>query len=244
VKSHPHQTCQQGTGVRRHESVYPCHRHRALTRQPGRSHRNPSARRSGNAGQGDRGRGRQRDRCPGSHPRRRRPPTGRSQGSHPERDILTGLGPIEVKQPRVLDRRSPQQQQQFTPNVLPPYLRRTTSVDEAIPWLSLKGISTGDFSEALQGLFGIEAQGLSANTVTRLKAAWEEEHAAWSKRSFKGKPYVSVGADGVHFNLRLDDDRPCILVLMGATADGQKERIAIADGYREASSRGRSYSWT
>jgi len=155
-------------------------------------------------------------------------------GSHPERDILTGLGPITVQQPRVLDRRPAGQRETFTPNVLPPYLRRTKNIDDAIPWLYLKGISTGDFPEALQGLFGIEAKGLSANTVTRLKAAWEDEYGAWSKRSLKGKHYVYVWADGVHFNIRLEDGRQCILVLMGATADGQKELIAIADGYRES----------
>jgi transposase-like protein len=155
-------------------------------------------------------------------------------GSHPEREILTGLGPITIQQPRVLDRRSPQHRETFTPNVLPPYLRRTKNVDEAIPWLYLKGISTGDFPEALQGLFGVEAKGLSANTVTRLKEAWEAEYGAWSKRSLEGKQYVYVWADGVHFNIRLEDDRQCILVLMGATADGEKELIAIADGYRES----------
>lgn len=155
-------------------------------------------------------------------------------GSHPERDILTGLGPIAVQQPRVLDRRPPRERETFTPNVLPPYLRRTKNVDEAIPWLYLKGISTGDFPEALQGLFGIEAKGLSANIVTRLKAAWEEEHETWNKRSLKDNNYVYVWADGVHFNIRLEDGRQCILVLMGATAEGRKELIAIADGYRES----------
>jgi putative transposase len=155
-------------------------------------------------------------------------------GSHPERDILTGLGPIAVKQPRVLDCRAPEQRERFTPNVLPPYLRRTKTIDELIPWLYLKGVSTSDFPEALQALFGPDAKGLSANTVTRLKAAWEEEYGAWSKRSLKGKHYVYVWADGVHFNIRLEDGRQCILVLMGATADGQKELIALADGYRES----------
>ena len=155
-------------------------------------------------------------------------------GSHPERTILTGLGPIAVKQPRVQDRRPPGERETFSPAVLPPYLRRTKNVDEAIPWLYLKGISTGDFPEALQGLFGVEAKGISATTVTRLKAAWEEEHKAWSKRSLKGKHYVYVWADGVHFNIRLEDSRQCILVLMGATADGKKEMIAISDGYRES----------
>jgi transposase-like protein len=155
-------------------------------------------------------------------------------GSHPEREILTGLGPITVQQPRVLDRRSPDQRETFTPSVLPPYLRRAKNVDEAIPWLYLKGISTGDFPEALQGLFGIEAKGLSANTVTRLKASWEEEYRAWNKRSLVGKQYVYVWVDGIHFNVRLEDGRQCILVMMGATAEGQKELIAIADGYRES----------
>jgi transposase-like protein len=155
-------------------------------------------------------------------------------GSHPERTILTGLGPIEVKQPRVQDRRPPEQRETFTPAVLPPYLRRTKSLDELIPWLYLKGVSTGDFPEALQALLGPDAPGLSANTVTRLKAAWEEEHRAWSQRSLKGKQYVYVWADGVHFNIRLEEGRQCILVLMGATADGKKELIAIADGYRES----------
>jgi len=155
-------------------------------------------------------------------------------GAHPERTILTGLGPIAVQQPRVQDRRPPGQRATFSPAVLPPYLRRTKNIDEAIPWLYLKGISTGDFPEALKGLFGVEAKGLSATTVTRLKAAWEEEHRTWSKRSLKGKHYVYVWADGVHFNIRLEDGRQCILVLMGATADGKKELIALTDGYRES----------
>jgi putative transposase len=155
-------------------------------------------------------------------------------GSHPERTILTGLGPIAVKQPRVQDRRPPAERETFSPAVLPPYLRRTKNIDEAIPWLYLKGISTGDFPEALQGLFGVEAKGISATTVTRLKAAWEEDHRAWGKRSLKGKHYVYVWADGIHFNIRLEDDRQCILVLMGATADGKKELIALSDGYRES----------
>jgi putative transposase len=155
-------------------------------------------------------------------------------GSHPERTILTGLGPIEVKQPRVQDRRPAELKEKFNPSVLPPYLRRTKSIDEAIPWLYLKGISSSDFPEALQALFGLDAKGLSANTVTRLKAAWEEEYQTWSRRSLKGKHYVYVWADGVHFNIRLEGERQCILVLMGATAEGTKELIAITDGYRES----------
>jgi transposase-like protein len=156
-------------------------------------------------------------------------------GYLPERTILTGLGPIEVQQPRVRDRRPAEEREKFTSAILPPYLRKTKSLEELIPWLYLKGVSTGDFSEALQALLGPEAPGLSAATITRLKAVWEQEHEAWSRRSLEGKRYVYVWADGVHFNIRLDSgERQCILVLMGATEDGKKELIAIADGYRES----------
>jgi transposase-like protein len=103
-----------------------------------------------------------------------------------------------------------------------------------IPWLYLKGVSTGDFSEALAALVGPVAAGLSATTITRLKATWEDEFQEWTKRPWEGKKYVYVWADGVHFNIRLEEDRLCILVLMGATEDGRKELIAIADGYRES----------
>jgi putative transposase len=155
-------------------------------------------------------------------------------GHLPERTIQTGIGPIEVEQPRVQDRRPPEQRERFTPAVLPPYLRRTKSLEELIPWLYLKGVSTGDFSEALQAILGPDAPNLSATTVTRLKAVWEQDHEVWSKRSLAGKHYVYVWADGVHFNIRLEEGRQCILVLMGATAEGKKELIAITDGYRES----------
>jgi transposase-like protein len=107
-------------------------------------------------------------------------------------------------------------------------------MEELIPWLYLKGISTGDFSEALCSLVGPQAKGLSATTIVRLKAMWEEEFQEWNRRSLEGKQYVYLWADGVHFNIRLEEDRQCILVLMGATADGQKELIAVADGFRES----------
>lgn len=156
-------------------------------------------------------------------------------GYLPERTLLTGVGPIEVKQPRVHDRRPSEEREKFTSAILPPYLRKTKSLEELIPWLYLKGVSTGDFAEALQALLGPDAPGLSAATITRLKAVWEQEHAAWSQRSLKGKRYVYVWADGVHFNIRLDSgERQCILVLMGATEEGKKELIAITDGYRES----------
>jgi putative transposase len=155
-------------------------------------------------------------------------------GYLPGREIQTGLGDVEVKQPRVHDRRPPDQRERFTSAILPPYLKRTKSLEELIPWLYLKGVSTGDFSEALQALLGPDAPGLSATTITRLKAVWEDEFAAWNKQSLAGKRYVYVRADGAHFNVRLEGGRQCILVLMGATAEGKKELIDVADGYRES----------
>lgn len=156
-------------------------------------------------------------------------------GFLPPRTILTGIGPVDVKQPRVHDRRPKEEAEKFSSQILPPYLRKTKSIEELIPWLYLKGISTGDFNEALAALLGPQAKGLSATTVTRLKVVWQEEYQAWSKRSLKGKHYVYVWADGVHFNIRLGEkDRLCILVLLGATADGTKELIAIQEGYRES----------
>jgi putative transposase len=155
-------------------------------------------------------------------------------GHLPERTITTGVGPVTVKQPRVQDRRPSEQREKFSSAILPPYLRKTKSVEELIPWLYLKGVSTGDFSEALAALLGPDAKGLSATTVTRLKGLWEQEYHDWSKRSLAGKQYVYVWADGVHFNIRLEGGRQCILVLMGATADGKKELIAVQDGQRES----------
>jgi transposase-like protein len=155
-------------------------------------------------------------------------------GYLPERSLATGVGAVAVRQPRVHDRRSAGEREKFTSAVLPPYLRKTKSVEELIPWLYLKGVSTGDFSEALQALLGPDAKGLSATTVTRLKAVWEKEYHDWSRRTLVGKRYVYVWADGVYFNIRLEGGRQCILVLLGATAEGKKELIAIQDGQRES----------
>jgi putative transposase len=155
-------------------------------------------------------------------------------GHLPTRKISTGIGLVEVTQPRVHDRRPPEEAEKFSSKILPPYLRKTKSLEELIPWLYLKGVSTGGFSDALGALLGPEAKGLSATTVTRLKAVWEDEHQQWSHRSLEGKEYVYIWADGVHFNIRLEEDRQCILVLIGATKDGKKELIAISDGYRES----------
>jgi putative transposase len=155
-------------------------------------------------------------------------------GHLPERTLTTGVGLVAVHQPRVHDRRPAGEWEKFTSAVLPPYLRKTKSIEELIPWLYLKGVSTGDFSEALAALLGPDAKGLSATTVTRLKGLWEQEYHDWSKRSLAGKHYVYVWADGVYFNIRLEGGRQCILVLLGATADGKKELIAIQDGQRES----------
>jgi transposase-like protein len=160
-------------------------------------------------------------------------------GHMPPRAIQTGLGPIEVARPRVNDKRTDAEGRRFrfTSKILPPYLRRTKAIDELVPWLYLKGISTGDFPEALAALLGPGAEGLSATNICRLKRGWEEEWQDWSRRDLAGRRYVYVWADGVHFNVRLEDEenrKQCILVLMGATEDGTKELIGIADGYRES----------
>lgn len=168
-------------------------------------------------------------------------------GHHPTRTLVTGIGPVEVRQPRVLDRRivgtndagesidaAGQPVERFRSSILPPYLRKTKAIEELIPWLYLKGIRTGDFGEALAALVGSQAAGLSAATITRLLTAWQQEYTDWNRRSLEGKHYVYIWADGIHFNIRLEEDRQCILVLMGATADGHKELIAVVDGHRES----------
>ena len=159
-------------------------------------------------------------------------------GSLPEREILTGAGAIPVRQGRVRDNsKNADDRVVFSPSVLPAYLRKTEAIEELIPWLYLKGISTGDFSEALQSLVGERASGLSANVVVRLKEQWCDEYEQWSKRDLSDKHYVYVWADGIHAKVRLEDEgnkKQCLLVLMGATADGKKELIAVVDGYRES----------
>jgi transposase-like protein len=155
-------------------------------------------------------------------------------GYLPERKIVTGVGELAIEQPRVHDRRPAEQREHFSSKLLPPYLRKTKSIEELIPYLYLKGISTGDFQEALSALLGKDCPGLSATTITRLKTVWEQEYRDWSSRSLEGKEYVYVWADGIHTNIRLEEDRQCILVLMGATKDGKKELIAMTDGHRES----------
>jgi putative transposase len=156
-------------------------------------------------------------------------------GHHPARKIQSGNGPIEVKQPRVNDKRIDEQGNRirFTSRILPPYLRKTKAIEELVPWLYLKGISTGDFPEALACL-GHDGSGLSATNVVRMKEVWQGEYENFCRRSLQGKRYVYLWADGIYFNIRLSDDRPCVLVLMGATEDGAKELIAMIDGQRES----------
>ena len=157
-------------------------------------------------------------------------------GFLPEREILTGAGALTVQQPRVRDRRGVKDPDsvQFTSKLLPPYLRRSKNIDELIPWLYLRGISMQDMQSSLESLLGEGAVGLSANVVAKLTSEWVEEEKAWSRRSLADREYVYIWADGVYFNVRLDDHRQCILVLMGATKDGKKELIAMQDGFRES----------
>ncbi len=140
-------------------------------------------------------------------------------GSHKQREVTTGIGKIPIKQPRVNDRR---EGQRFTSAILPKYARRSPSIDTLIPTLYLKGVSTSSFSEALEAIPGKGAPGLSPTNVTRLKQIWEDEYKSWKQRDLTGKHYVYVWADGIYFNVRLDKDRPCVLVLVGATAEGSQ----------------------
>ena len=157
-------------------------------------------------------------------------------GHSPTRQVLTGAGQLEVQQPRARDRRTVDTEDKirFSSSILPPYLRRSKSIDELIPWLYLRGISSGNFTEALQALAGPDAKALSANVVTRLTETWKQEYEIWNRRDLSKSRYVYLWADGIHFNIRLEEERQCILVLMGATQDGRKELVGILDGYRES----------
>lgn len=156
-------------------------------------------------------------------------------GYLPEREIVTGVGKVTVKAPRLRDKESQScdEEIRFSSNILPPYLRKTKSLEELIPWLYLKGISAGDFSEALSALVGKNAKGFSQPVVSKLKAKWKEEYDTWCQRDLSKKHYVYCWVDGIYCNVRMDD-RQCILVIMGATASGKKELIAVEGGYRES----------
>ncbi len=152
-------------------------------------------------------------------------------GSLPQRELVTGLGAVRVKQPRVHDRRPGRR---FTSQILPPFMRRVPSVDALIPALYLKGVSTGDFSEALAAILGDNAAGLSPTNIVRLKQGWEQEYRQWAGRDLSGRRYVYLWADGIYFQVRLTEERPCMLVLMGTLEDGTKELVAVYDGQRES----------
>jgi putative transposase len=160
-------------------------------------------------------------------------------GHLPPRDLQTPVGPLRVEQPRVDDRRTDDAGNRlfrFTSAILPKYLRKSKSIEELIPWLYLKGISSGEFPQALAAL-GLDGSGLSASSVIRMKELWRGEWLDWSRRSLQGKRYVYFWADGIYFNIRLEEPgakRACVLVLMGASEDGSKELVALSEGHRES----------
>jgi transposase-like protein len=156
-------------------------------------------------------------------------------GHLPEREIMTGIGPVAVRCPRVRDRGGEGCERiRFSSAILPPYARRSKSLEVLIPILYLKGISTGDFEDALIALLGRDAGGLSASTIGRLKEAWSEEHARWSKRDLSAKRYIYFWADGIHVQARLEDSAQCLLIIIGATPEGRKELVGLSDGIRES----------
>ncbi len=156
-------------------------------------------------------------------------------GHRPLRRLVTGAGPVEVATPRVDDRVLARDgEARFHSQLVPPYLRRTQHVEELLPVLYLKGISTGDFREALQAILGPDVIGLSAETIVRLKSVWQREYAQWNARDLSTNRYVYWWVDGIYFNVRLDTDRQCLLVIIGARPDGTKELLAIDDGFRES----------
>jgi len=156
-------------------------------------------------------------------------------GHLPERQILTGIGPVAVRCPRVRDRVGDGSERiRFSSAILPPYVRRSKSLEVLIPILYLKGVSTGDFEEALAALLGKDAGGLSASTVARLKEAWSEEHGRWSRRDLSTKRYIYFWVDGIHVQARLEDATQCLLVIIGATPEGKKELVGLIDGVRES----------
>ena len=158
-------------------------------------------------------------------------------GHLPEREVLTGIGPVALRQPRVRDRAAAADDPgriRFSSMILPPYMRRSKSIETLLPILYLKGISTGDFSEALAALLGKDAPGLSASAIGRLKEGWQDDHATWARRDLSARRYVYIWADGIHLQARLEDEAQCILVIIGATPEGTKELIGFTDGTRES----------
>ena len=152
-------------------------------------------------------------------------------GYLPEREVLTGVGEVTVQVPRTRDRSGAGRA--FRSELLPPYLKRTNSLEATLPWLYLVGVSTNDFDQALRALFGDSVQGLSANTISRLKKGWEEECAEWRRKDWSDREFVYLWADGIHVNVR-SDDRRCVLVVIGCDAQGSKHFLAIEQDHRES----------
>ncbi|MFO7730157.1 MAG: IS256 family transposase [Spirochaetia bacterium] len=158
-------------------------------------------------------------------------------GYGPERTVLTGVGAVSLKRPRIDEREAVNRNsthKKFTSGVLPKFLRRTPTVEGVVATLYLKGVSTNDFDDAIQAIYGQEAGSLSASTVSRLKEAWYGEYEQWRKRTLSNNQYAYIWADGVYFNARIEGDRSCILVIIGAKFNGEKELLAITAGYRES----------
>jgi putative transposase len=156
-------------------------------------------------------------------------------GHMPERTIQTGIGPVAVRQPRVRDRGAADGEPiRFSSTLLPRYARRTKSLDALLPVLYLRGISTGDMQEALSALLGKDAPNLSPAVLARLRSGWQEEYERWKRRDLSARRYVYIWADGVYLQARMEPDKQCILVLIGATPEGKKELIGFQAGYRES----------
>ena len=164
-------------------------------------------------------------------------PDGRQRlvrhGSLPAREVQTGIGAVKVQVPRVRDR-ADSNKIRFQSSILPQYIRRTKCLEALIPWLYLKGISTGNFQEALSALLGPDAPNLSADTISRLTKSWADELEAWQSRDLSARHYVYLWADGIYFQARTEPDNQCMLVIIGATPEGRKELVGFTDGYRES----------
>jgi len=158
-------------------------------------------------------------------------------GYAPQRTIFTGVGPVTVQRPRVDERQAVKENathKRFTSGVLPRFLRRTPTIEGVVATLYLKGISSNDFDDALRAIYGEDAGSLSASTVSRLKDAWHDEYEQWRSRKLSSTQYAYIWADGVYFNARIEGDRSCILVIIGAKFNGEKELLAMTAGYRES----------
>ena len=159
------------------------------------------------------------------------------------RKVTMGCGTVEVQAPRVNDKRVEDgERQRFTSDILPPYMRRSPKVSEVLPLLYLRGLSTNDFGPALKELLGEDASGLSSTAITRLTAKWQSEYDEFRKRNLSKEDYAYIWVDGIHFNVRLEDDRLCTLVVLGVRADGTKELLRLRTGTERARKAGRTYS--